>query len=158
MKTSILLILAGIIIGGVLFYLILMRKAAGIMLLENESKYDFTETEKLIIESATAKGWKMPANHDLQMTMKNNGFEVLPVKVIEICKPVHAYEILSRDDEKVVSSLMPCRISIYQRSNGKVFISRINSGLMAKPMKGVIPEVMKQATEEIEDIVKPLIK
>lgn len=158
MTTNILFLVIGIAAGLILFYLILMNRAQSMMLMEDESKYSLEETEKMILEAATAIGWKNPANHDLQQTMKNNGFEVLPVKVIEICKPDIAKEILSRDMEKQVSNLMPCRISIYKKSDGKVYISRLNSGLMAKPMKGVIPEVMKKATADVEKIIAPLIK
>jgi uncharacterized protein (DUF302 family) len=152
------MLLLGFVIGLGLVYWILMNKGQGLMLLENESKFDMAETENSILEAAAARGWKNPANHDLQNTMKNNGFEVLPVKVIELCKPADAYEILSRDQEKTVSSLMPCRISLYARNDGKVYISRLNSGLMAKPMKGVIPDIMKKTAVEIEEIIKPVIK
>lgn len=152
------LFIAGVLAGAGLLFFILYAKAPSMMILENESKYSLAETEEKLVQKATDMGWRIPTIHDLQQTMDKNGFEVLPVKVLEMCKPVYAHEILSRDQEKVVSSLMPCRIAIYQKSDGKVFISRMNSGLMAKPMKGVIPAIMKKATDDVELIISDLKK
>lgn len=151
-----LIFITGIIIGALIFYWVLMQKAPGMMILENESRYNLGDTERMIIEAATSRGWKNPVNHDLQQTMKNNGLDVRPVKVIEICKPEYAYQILSENDERIVSSLMPCRIALYERFNGRIYVSRLNSALMSKPMKGVIPAVMKKATVDVEEMLKPL--
>lgn len=151
-----LLAFTGIIAGAGLIILVLWKKLPKMMIREAESRYTMEETMAKLLELTSEKGWKVPATHDLQATMEKNSYRVLPVMVYELCKPSHAYEILSRDNEKVVSSLMPCRISVYQKSNGKVYISRLNSGLMAKSMKGVVPRVMNEATMEMEEIISKL--
>lgn len=128
------------------------------MFFETESPYDFkTTVEKLsqIIEEA---GWKIPAIHDLQQTMLKFGKEVLPVKVFEICHPKHSSRILERNEERIASAMMPCRISVYNKNNGKTFISRINSGLIADAIGGIISEVMNDATSDLELIVEKAIQ
>ncbi len=132
--------------------------ALNLMFVEDESKYNFEESVERFEKSVKAHGWKMPMTHDLQETMKDNGKTVKPIKVFELCHPDHAEKILKRGKERIVTSLMPCRVSIYEKHNGKVYVSRMNSGLMAKPMGGVIDEVMSVASKENEEILKAIIK
>ena len=156
--SSIVFLLIGLAAGAAILFWVFWEKAPGLMILENESRYGFEETDSLLTRALADREWKTPFVHDLQQTMRNNGFEVKKVKVFEVCKPALAHQVLKGDQERVVSSLMPCRIALYERSDGKVFISRMNSGVMARPMKGVVPEVMKQAAMEIEEILKPLLR
>jgi len=151
-------ILAGLLSGFLLTLLVLWLRGQSLMLHENQSRYGFTETEELITKAAQEKGWKMPKVHDLQETMKNNGYEVRPVKVLEICKPSYAHQILEKGEERIASSLMPCRIAIYQKPDGKVYVSRMNAGLLSVLMKGAIPGMMKGAARETEEILEQVIK
>lgn len=121
---------------------------------ETESPFGFDETIEKIVESITAEGWKMPAVHDLQQTMLNFGKDVLPVRVFEICHPKHSSRILEKSDERIVSSMMPCRISVYLKADGKTYISRINSGMIAASIGGLISEVMSDSTKDVELIIK----
>ena len=66
-----------------------------VIMLESQSKFSFSATIDELSKAIVAKGWKITITHDLQETMKKNGKEVLPVKVMEICNPGLAYQILS---------------------------------------------------------------
>ena len=110
------------------------------MLLEDQSKFDFVESVDRFSNAVESHGWKISKVHDLKKTMKKFGNDVDQVKVFETCHPDHAFKVLAKDDERVVSSLMPCRVAIYEHSNGDVYASRLNSGLMGQMMDGVIPE------------------
>lgn len=127
------------------------------MFLENESKYNFTETVEKLDEEIEKNGWKVTIIHDLQKTLKKYDTEVLPIKVFALCHPKHASKILIKDDERITSSLMPCRISVYEKSNGKTYISRMNSGIMSKSIGGIAEEVMSDASNEVEEILSPLV-
>jgi len=129
-----------------------------VMFLENESKYNFDETVEKLKAEIEKKTWKVITVHDLQETMKKNGAEVLPVKVFALCHPKHSGKILAKDDERIVSSLMPCRVSVYEKSDGKTYISRMNTGVLAKSFGGIVEEVMQDSTQEVEEILSPLIK
>jgi len=128
------------------------------MFLENESKYSFDETIEKLNEIIAANSWKVITMHDLQAIMSKNGKDVLEVKVIETCNPNHAYKLLSKDDERIISSMLPCRISIYKKSNSKVFVSRINAEMFASQIGGLMGEVMNDAFNDIENIVKKVVK
>ncbi|THB66900.1 MAG: DUF302 domain-containing protein [Spirochaetaceae bacterium] len=128
------------------------------MMVERESSYDFETSVAMLEESIAANGWKLPTVHDLQGTMARYGYDVLGVKVFEICHPDHAEKILSQDDERIVSSMMPCRISIYEKSDGKTYVSTMNTGLIGKLFGGLIAEVMGVASAESEQIASVLFE
>lgn len=125
--------------------------------IESQSKFNFDETVQKFTAIAEQKTWKVAATHDLQQTMKTHGKEVLAVKVFAICHPKHSSKILEKDDERIISSMMPCRVSIYKKSDGKTYISRMNSVMMAQFFEGLINEVMTESALEVEEMISQLI-
>lgn len=146
--------IAGIVAGLVIAYLI----SPSLMFRENSHSRDFETTVSKLEEEIERRGWKTPMVHDLQATMKKFGKEVRKVKVLEICHPELSYEILSRNDEKIVSSMMPCRMAVYEKNDGSVWISRMNSGFMARPMSPVIRKTMSKAAASVEAIIAEVTK
>ena len=146
--------LAGIIIGLLIVYF----TAPALIFKENRHREDFDATVAKLEEVVLEKGWKIPHVHDLQATMKKFGKEVKSVKVFDICHPDHSYEILSRDQERIVTNLMPCRIAVYEKQDGSVWISRMNSGVVAKPMSKVIRKTMSAAGKEVEKIIAEVLQ
>lgn len=124
----------------------------------SESKYDFNQTAEILTESVKENKWSMPHQYDLQETMAKNGFEVKPVKIFSICKPNIAVRILGNDNDRHISAMMPCRISIYEKADGKTYISRMNAGLFAKLLGGKSSAVMGDAGEGSESILKAIVK
>jgi uncharacterized protein (DUF302 family) len=126
--------------------------------IESQSRYGFQATVDSISKFAVAGGWKVTIVHDLQETMKKNGKEVLPVKVMEICNPGLAYQILSKDSQREVSVMLPCRISVYEKSDGLTYVSRMNSpafaGMIGGEAAGTINQAFMVAEEFIEKVVK----
>ncbi|WP_297086941.1 DUF302 domain-containing protein [uncultured Draconibacterium sp.] len=149
--------LTGLITGILLSVIIIVLVLPKQMFVVNESKYGFEETVAKIEQSVKDNDWSMPHLYDLQATMKKHGFDVKPVKVFSLCKPDHAYKILSSDEERVVSALMPCRVAVYER-NGKTYVSMLNSGLFSKLMGNKVKTVMGAASEENKQILAPVIK
>lgn len=127
------------------------------MFLENESMYNFDETVEKLSAEIEKKTWKVLVVHDLQEKLKKSGTEVLPIKVFALCHPKHSSKILLKDDERIVSSLMPCRVSVYTKSNGKTYISRMNTAILAKSLGGIIEEVMIASSNEVEEILSSII-
>ena len=50
------------------------------------------------------------------------------------------------------------RISVYDTNEGKVYISRMNSGALAAQAGGITEKVMTLAFSDIEQILEPLVK
>jgi uncharacterized protein (DUF302 family) len=155
MFTGILIGLGG---GIILTFLVLYLSAPKMMFRESPSPLGFEATVDKVQKAVDDHGWKTPAVHDLQATLKKFGKDVKSVKVFEICQPDHAYEILSRNSERIVSNMMPCRIAVYEKKDGSVWISRMNSGLVAKPLSPVIRKTMSVAAADVEDILAEVVK
>jgi uncharacterized protein (DUF302 family) len=62
--------------------------------------------------------------------------------------------MLEKNDERIISVMMPCRISVYEKEDGKAYISLMNTAAMAAGMPASISEVMDAAAAETFEIVK----
>jgi len=123
------------------------------MFFESKSRYAFDETVERLDNIIAEAGWRITHTHDLQETMRKNGYEVLPVKVIELCNPKYAYRMLSADELRIYGNMMPCRISVHEKADGKTYVSRMNSALFASQIGGVVEEVMSGAYHDAESFV-----
>ncbi|MCK5147980.1 DUF302 domain-containing protein [bacterium] len=159
MKKRDILFISGGFIGGLIITLIVIAAAVpGLMMIEHTSPYDFETAVSKFEASVKAEGWSLPHVHDLKKSMAKFGHDVRNVKVFELCHPDHASKILKLDDERIVSSLMPCRVAIYEKSDGKVYVSSMNTGLMSKMMGGIVPEVMADASKASDKIISAVLQ
>ena len=153
-RTKIVLASAGgFVLGALLTAVIGVKAAPSLMIQESVSAYSFEETVERIETEALDAGWKVPAIHMLSQSVAAGGFDVTPVAVIELCKVELAGQILSGDESRVVSSMMPCRVAVYQTANGEVIVSRMNTELVSRLFGGDIQSVMAEATGETEVIL-----
>ena len=148
--------LTGLITGILVTILFILIMAPKKMFSVTESKYDFAQTAAIIEQSTKDNQWSMPHQYDLQATMAKHGLTVKPVKVFSICKPNVAFRILGNDLDKHVSAMMPCRVAIYEKSNGKTYVSRMNASLLSKILGGNVKAVMGDAGDDSEKILEPL--
>lgn len=147
--TGVVAFVAGIVLTGVVGYV----SAPSMMMLEDESPYDFETTVERFEEAVAAGGWSVLTVHDMQDVLAGHGYDVDAVKIYELCSSQYSADILALDDERIVSPLMPCRVSIYEKSDGSAYIGRMNSELMARPFGGVINDVMQTAAVETERVI-----
>ncbi len=150
--------LGAFVLGIAATMVIMWNSAADVMMIEDQSPYSFEETTSKLEASVKSHNWKIPAVHDLQKSMKKFGHDVEKVTVFELCQPDHAQRILSENNERIVSSLMPCRVAVYTKKDGKTYISRMNTSLMGGMMDGIVPEVMKVASAETEEIIETVLQ
>ncbi len=147
----------GLVLGIVVTVVAIMIILPKQMFVVKESKLDFAGTVMAIEESAAENKWGISHKYDLQATLKGKGFDVKPVNVMSLCKPDHAYQILSSNQERLASALMPCRIAVYE-NDGKTYVSMLNSALFSKFMSSKIKSVMGEAAAENTIILKPVLK
>ena len=127
------------------------------LVIENRSKFNFAETVDLLVAEAEHRNWKVPFVHDLQQSLAKSGKSVRPVKVIEICKPEYSGQMLELNDERIISVMMPCRISVYEKDDGKTYVGLINAGDLATGLQATIARVMKEASDETFEIVRTVV-
>jgi len=150
-------IFGSLVLGGLLVALIGFFSLPSMMMLEDKSPYSFEETVSRFEGEVKAGGWSVLQVHDMQEILSRHGHEVEEVKIYELCSSRYSMEILALDDERIVSPLMPCRVSIYKKSSGETYIGRMNSVLMAMPFGGVINSVMQSAGTETEEVIKAVL-
>ena len=148
----------GLLLGTLLTLVTLFNQAPKLMIIEDESAYDFATTAAKLEEAVKGAGWSIPTVHDMQKTLKGFGHEIDEVKIYELCSSKYSAIILAVDEGKLVLPMMPCRIAIYVKSDGKTYISRMNSALVAKMYGGIIDEVMEKAFADTEVILNQIIK
>lgn len=146
-------IIAGIIISVIIIIAVLKQQ----MFVVYESKFDFDKTVNTIMESAEDHMWSVQHSYDIQASLDKHGYTVQPVKVFSLCKPEHASKILVSGEERIVSALMPCRISVYE-DDGTVYVSMLNSGLFSRFLGKKVKDVMGEASSENKMILTPVIK
>ncbi|NOU17437.1 MAG: DUF302 domain-containing protein [Bacteroidales bacterium] len=127
------------------------------IIIEQVSPYDVTTTVEKLIAAATQKEWQNPAVHNLQQSLAKAGKTVRPVQVIEICKPEYSGKMLEKSDERIVSVMMPCRISVYEKEDGKTYVALINASAMIHDMPPTVADAMLGASDETFEIVKSVI-
>ena len=157
MKNNIAFILAGLLAGLVIAVFSVFYLTPQVLLKETKSGFDFETTIEKFEKAVIDGGWKIPAKHNLRETLLKSGkSDVNNVLVFEICNPDLAEKILLSEDEKLVSSLLPCRVAFYEKNDGNVYFSRMNSGLLSRVMGKITRVQMKQAFDETEEFLKAL--
>lgn len=151
-------LIIGLAAGIIITALAIFFSAPSFMFKENKSKHDFETTIAELEKTVASKGWVIPAVNDLQASLKSHDIDVNKVKIYNLCKPALAKRILEQDDERIVSSLMPCRVAVYEKSDGSTYLSVLNARLMSKPMSKMIRSTMAEATRESDAIIEPLFE
>ncbi len=127
------------------------------LIIEQVSPYDVATTVEKLIETATRREWQNPAVHNLQQSLAKSGKEVKPVQVVEICKPEYSGNMLEKNHERISSILMPCRISVYEKEDGKTYVALLNMAGMTGGMPESIATAIHGASDETFEIVKSVI-
>lgn len=135
--------------AGVLMVALSGCNLGGLMVNEQQSPYDFDTTVATIESNIQAQGWLMPKVYDFQQSLlKHNQPDPGRVKIFKLCKPEYAGPLLLNDDSKFVAAMMPCSVSVYEKSDGKTYVSSMNMGLMAKMFGGDVGRTLAQVAHD----------
>jgi len=126
-------------------------------IVEQVSPLNVPDTVEKLIASAVRKGWQNPAVHNLQQSLAKSGKEVKPVQVVEICKPDYSGRMLELNDERIVSILMPCRISVYEKSDGNTYVALLDMSEMTDGLTQTATDAILDASIESFEIVNSVI-
>lgn len=124
------------------------------VIIEKVSPWGFEKTVVLLTEEAERRNWMVPAVHDLQASLAKSGKTVRSVKVIEVCKPEYSGQMLEKNDERIISVMMPCRLSVYLKEDDKTYVALINGAALAVGLPENVREVIIAASDEINEIVE----
>ena len=142
-------LLVGFVAGAVVVSVLGWLMMPGLMLKEYQSPFSVDETVKIISENAVSEGWVVAGVTPLEKSVKKHGGgDLPPVRLINLCQAHHAFNILNEDQNKIVSVMMPCTISVYQKADGKTYVGTMNAGLLGKMFGGTVSKVMGEEVAE----------
>jgi len=153
-KKSALSMITGFVLGIALLGAVGWSAMPTMMLKEALSPYGLQETVDKISENALQAGWVVAGVKPLHKSVKKHGGgDVLPVMLVNLCQAHHASSILSQDPDRVVSVMMPCTISVYQKQDGKTYIGYMNAGLLGQMFGGNVATVMGTVAEQQQSFI-----
>ena len=74
--------------------------------------------------------------------------------VFEVCSGKYSAKLLAKDEHRYVTSMIPCRVAIYQTSQGEVIISRMNTPMLAQMLTPEVAEVIVTSSQEMEGVIQ----
>ena len=127
-------IIGGFIAGLVFVAALAYNFMGSLMFREIPSPFGVEETVARIQQNIqnTGNGWALSGLRNPAKAVQNDGGNVLPVLMIEACSTKYSGPILKDDSVRFLSILMPCKISVYKKNDGKTYIGMMNAGLFGK--------------------------
>ncbi|MBZ0095199.1 MAG: DUF302 domain-containing protein [Sulfuricella sp.] len=155
-------IISGFIAGLAFIGFMAYNYMNSIMFWEIPSPFGVEETAARIQQNIqnAGNGWALAGLRNPAKAVEADGGNALPVLMVEACSTKYSGPILRDDTVRFLSILMPCKISIYKKNDGKTYIAGMNAGLMGKMFGPMVGEVMghvakDQAKFVIFDASKP---
>ena len=149
-------ILISFILGAVVAAFVGFKALPGLMVTEIPSPLGFEETIARVKSNAKEMGWKVPKSwkinfqKNLQKTVK---VDIGPNQVMGMCEPQAAADILIHDELKQLSVMMPCKYAVYQKSDGKTYISIMNMNLLGTAFGDVVKGITTELAPQMEKMV-----
>jgi uncharacterized protein (DUF302 family) len=158
MKKVFFSLIIGILLGFAAAGYLVWKNMPEQMMNVAKSKYEFEETVSRLEEASFENGWEVLHIYDLGDCLFEEGYgSFMNVTVLSICQSEYSYEILQEDENKKIAAIMPCRIGVYEDSEGDVFITRMNIGLFSKVFPGTVGEILALVAADDEKIIENII-
>ncbi|MDD5297351.1 MAG: DUF302 domain-containing protein [Rhodocyclaceae bacterium] len=149
-------ILAGLVFGVAVALFGGYSYFPSLMFTERVSPFGVEETVARIQQNiqASNKGWTLSGLRNAAKPIEKDGGNVLPVLMIEACSTRYSGPILKDDTLRFLSILMPCKISVYKKSDGKVYIGTMNASLIGAMFGSKVGTIMKEVAEDQQSFLK----
>jgi len=134
---------AGIAVVAVLAW----QFAGGLMIQEYPSPFGLEETAARIQHNIKEAGWSLSGLRSPSNTIRQMGATVPNVLLVEACKPDYSKPILQDDKTRILSILMPCTITVYEKGDG-IYIGLMNTALMGRLFGPMVTEVMTKVAAD----------
>jgi uncharacterized protein (DUF302 family) len=115
----------------------------------SKSRLGFKETVAALQDAAKKRGWQVGQIVDMQEAMIKAGQKnAKPFTVLPMCKQDLAENLLKTQVEQKAMPFAPCRISVFEGTDGKVYIAKPNTEFMAQMATPVFAPLLKKFVEE----------
>jgi uncharacterized protein (DUF302 family) len=145
----------GLVLGVVLALGLVWNQAGNWVFSERESPFTVEETVARIQHNveAAGNGWSLSGLRYPTRPLEAEGINALPVMLIEACSTHYSGPILQDDKVRFLSLLMPCKIGVYKKANGKVYIGILNAGLIGRLFGPLVGETMQHVVKDQESFL-----
>lgn len=124
------------------------------MVVENVSPSDFATTVENLKNQLEADGWVILTEVNLGARLARRGVEVPEgLVLLGLTSGGQTIPLLRQDETRYVSSMMPCGVSIYGLSDGRVIVSRANFTMMAEMMEPPVSDMMRERAAELDQTI-----
>lgn len=143
-------VVIGFIAGAVIAVLLMSNYMGSLMFREVPSQFSEEETIARIQRNIqkTGNGWALVGLRNPGRAIEAAGGNTLPVMMIEACSTKYSAPILKDDSIRFLSNLMPCKISVYKKNDGKTYIGLMNAGLLGRMFGPKVGEIMSHVAED----------
>lgn len=143
-------LLTGMALMGAIVWLTM----PSLMLITRPSAQSYDDTVARLDQTLASKAdWRVLAVNDYQKATAAFD-EIDRTGSMNVCNPRYASRILSDEEDRAVTALMPLAIGVYEDSQGNVFVTRVNVKLLGMMFGGTIAEVMGMAGKDLDDVVE----
>jgi uncharacterized protein (DUF302 family) len=159
MKTKLSLIsgiILGLILGIFITGIFLSISVDNMMVKEIDSPYDFDKTVDVLSKRINTKSpWHVTEIIDQNEEIVNGGGQAIgKMKIIKYCHGPYSSKMLIADERKMMGNMMPKSFAVYEKSDGRVYISTMNGAVMGKIFGGEIEKIIEDVGLEVEDILR----
>ena len=74
--------------------------------------------------------------------------------LVNLCNAEHAYQTLKTDENKKISVFMPCTISVYEKTDGSVWLGYMNAKLLGDMFGGEVSKVMREVDADQQSFIE----
>lgn len=148
-------LLIGFVAGMALFSILGFTKGGGLMFNETLSPFGLDETVARIQRNVQeTKGWPLVGLRSPSNSIRSEGAFVPNVVLVETCNTEYSKPILKEDETRILSILMPCKISVYEKSDGKVYIGTMNAGMLGWMFGPTVGKTMMKVAADQKRFLK----
>ena len=160
MANGLIWLIIGVAVGLVAAAVVGVSMMRAKMVVPERSAFSFEETCARVERSVeAADGWSFPMeSFDMGAKLAEKGAlpdNVRRIRLFFVCSPPIAKRVLG--DTPKLSAIMPCSWSVYELSDGSVWLAHMNIAMMSKMMGGVVGEAMGTVAEADEAFMASIL-
>jgi uncharacterized protein (DUF302 family) len=134
-------------------------KLMAAMMVDKKSRFGFNETGTALQDAAKKRGWEIGPVMDMQEAMIKAGHKTAkPFKMLVMCNKDLAENLIKAQVAQKAMPFAPCRLSVFEGNDGKVYIAKPNTELMAQMATPAFAPLLKQFAEEENALLAKIIE
>ncbi|KAB2317869.1 DUF302 domain-containing protein [Betaproteobacteria bacterium SCN1] len=119
------------------------------MMSEQKSRLGYRETIAALQDAGRKRGWEIGPAVDMQDAMLKAGQKnAKPFTMLTLCRKDLAENLLKAQMASRAMPFVPCRMSVFEGGDGKVYIAKPNTDMMAQMAAPAFAPLLKQFAEE----------